>query len=280
MKMTNDKVNTGISVNVDSASNANNNGLKLTKMMTLPLSALQTTHFQRDVGRKNTASIKRNFDYAMLDPIKVSYRNGKYHIIDGQHRYISIAEKFGMDTMVNVIVLYDLTYEKEAEYFARQNENKRPLSHANVLKAKIVYDATARDMVSVCKDAGFVLSTGVGKARNKINAVATFEKIYDTLKPSKTYEMLSLIYACWDGDKEATSSVFLSGMADFYKLYGDKINIKRFVKIFSSVRAITITQAASSNVSRAYSKDRKVTMELVALYNKGLKNKLPEPNFV
>ena len=279
MKAMNDKVNVGM-VTDSGDTGVVNNGLKLTKMMTLPLRALQTTHFQRDIEHKNTNAIKKEFDTCMLDPIKVSYRNGKYHIIDGQHRYIVLCEMFGMDTMVNVVVLYDLTYEKEAEYFARQNENKRLLTHANVLKAKIVYDTTARDMVSVCKDAGFILSTGAGKARNKINAVATFTKIYNTLRPSKTYDMLSLIYSCWDGDNEATSSTFLSGMADFYKLYGDKINTKRFVKVFSNIRAMTITQAAKSNVSRAYSKDRKVTMELVALYNKGLKNKLPEPNFV
>lgn len=253
-----------------------NNGCTLPKQATLPLSELQTTHFQRDLNMSVINEIKSGYDPNRLDPIKVSYRNGKYYIIDGQHRYVALSEMFGLTTIVNVTILYGLTYEQEAEYFVTQNKNKTDVSQPHKLRGEIVYDAKARDMVSVCKAAGFVLSTGRGKAKNKINAVGTFKKIYNNLGSPNTFDMLSLIKQNWDGDSEAVRSTFLEGMADFYSLYGNQISAKRFNKVFGGVKAIDIITVVNKNPSKTWTKPRKMTMEMVAMYNKGIQKKLPE----
>ena len=113
---------------------------------------------------------------------------------------------------------------------------------------------------------------------DKINAVSTFEKVYDMLGNNDTANMLSLIRETWDGDKEALSAQFIEGFGKFYSLYGKKVNKTRFIKVFSNVPAIDITSAVNKQASLGMTKADRLVLKFREMYNYRYKNKLPEPS--
>lgn len=236
--------------------------------------------YQREIRRYKVENIKRNYDPLKAKPIVVSRRNGKYYIIDGDHTITAQRELFGETCMVDVRIIDGLTYEQESEYYDTQYDNCTKLSSIEHMKSRVEYESKAKDMVQLCADKGFVLATCMGKSKNKINAVSTFEKVYDMLGNNDTANMLALIKEIWDGDKEALSSQFLEGIGKFYSIYKGKMNTKRFVKVFSDVPAIDITSAVNKQASLGMTKADRMVLKFREMYNYRYKNKLPEPNFV
>ena len=66
---------------------ANVSGEK-TEIISIPIYKLNTTYTsQRTLRNRRLAeNIASNFDKNLLQPIVVSYRDGKWYVIDGQHR--------------------------------------------------------------------------------------------------------------------------------------------------------------------------------------------------
>ena len=77
--------------------------------------------YQRDIDQKEVAYIVSNFDLHQFGVIKVSFRDGKYYVYDGQHRITAFKIVNGnQDGFIRCEVHYGLTYEDEARYFAEQ----------------------------------------------------------------------------------------------------------------------------------------------------------------
>ena len=244
------------------------------EIITLPANRLLSAPYQRPVKPYVLRNIRRKFNKNKVKPIVVSYRNGSYYVVDGQHTLTVLREMFGKNVQVCVRVLRGLTYTEEAEYYSSQYEDCTKLSPMETLKADLEYDKKARDMSLTCKDAGFLLATEKGNEKNRITCISTFERVYDKLGNEDTNAMLKLVKEIWDGDKNATSSTFLSGMGEFYRLYGDKIKPKRFVKVMSQVSVIDVLNEAARTHIMSSKSDRVVNV-LVQYYNYMCKNKLP-----
>ena len=88
------------------------------ELLNIDLSYQRTETF--DVIRAN--KIARNFRKNELDPIHISYRDGKFYIVDGQHRvyaFILLNRKYiagRMDYM---------TFTEEVKAFMHQHEDKK-----------------------------------------------------------------------------------------------------------------------------------------------------------
>lgn len=244
------------------------------EIITLPANKLLSAPYQRPVDQKKIRNIMRKFNKNKVKPIIVSYRNGSYYVVDRQHTLTVLRMMFGNKAEVCVRVIRGMTSAEEAEYYYSQYEDCTNLSPMEMLKARMESDDKAKNMSLACKDAGYLLATEKGTERNRIACISTFEKVYDKLGNEDTNAMLKLMREVWDGDKNATSSAFLSGMGEFYRLYGDKIKPKRFVKVMSQVAAIDVlNEAARTHI--AATKSDKVTSVLVDHYNYMCKTKLP-----
>ena len=72
--------------------------------------------YQRPVNPKEVERLIREWDERLLDPITVSFRDGKFYVVDGQHRISAMREmNGGRGIMVNCKVYNGLTYEQEAD---------------------------------------------------------------------------------------------------------------------------------------------------------------------
>lgn len=77
--------------------------------------------YQRDIDQKRVSYIVSNYDPHKFGIIKVSFRDGKCYVYDGQHRIAAFKVLNGdQDGFVKCEVHYGLAYEDEAKYFAEQ----------------------------------------------------------------------------------------------------------------------------------------------------------------
>ena len=91
------------------------NGMK-SEIISLPLYKLNVTETsQRDkLNKKKINDIIKDFDPNLLGIITVSYRDGKWYIIDGQHRAIALNTIFGDEYLVDRKVIRNIPQQKES----------------------------------------------------------------------------------------------------------------------------------------------------------------------
>lgn len=95
--------------------------------------------YQRGVQRKRVEQIAANFNEYTANEPKVSYRNGKFYVTDGQHTIEGrILRNGGKDLLILCKVYTGLTVQQEALFFAEQNGFSAPLSAGIKLRAKVV----------------------------------------------------------------------------------------------------------------------------------------------
>ena len=95
--------------------------------------------YQRGVERKRVELIARDFNEYIVNEPKVSFRNGRYYVMDGQHTIEGcILRNGGEDRPILCKVYTGLTMEQEALLFAEQNGHAAPLSAGIKLRAKVV----------------------------------------------------------------------------------------------------------------------------------------------
>ena len=95
--------------------------------------------YQRGVQRKRVEMIAADFNEYVANEPKVSFRNGKYYVVDGQHTIEGrILRNGGKDLPILCKVYTGLTMEQEALFFAEQNGHSAPLTAGIKLRAKVV----------------------------------------------------------------------------------------------------------------------------------------------
>lgn len=81
--------------------------------------------YQRPVNSKEVERLIREWDDRLLDPIVVSFREGKYNVVDGQHRIAAMRlMNGGSGVMVNCKIYSGLTYEQEADFCYKLDKAK------------------------------------------------------------------------------------------------------------------------------------------------------------
>lgn len=116
--------------------------------------------YQRGVERKRVELIARDFNEYMVNEPKVSFRNGRYYVMDGQHTIEGcILLNGGEDRPILCKVYTGLTMEQETLLFAEQNGHAAPLSAGIKLRAKVVGgDAPSKAFVAATNRVGLSLN--------------------------------------------------------------------------------------------------------------------------
>jgi hypothetical protein len=106
------------------------------KIASIPVSLLCTDfEYQRGTDSKTIHALIREWDIAKCSFLLVSYRDGKFYVVDGQHRreaakYLEVQE-------LPCIILTGLTQADEALIFSRQNRNVKVLNVYNTFDANL-----------------------------------------------------------------------------------------------------------------------------------------------
>ena len=179
--------------------------------------------YQRNLSWIHVKKAAENFDLNQINPIKISRRNGINYVFNGQHTAEIIAMVSGSrETPVWCMIYDDLDYSEEADIFANQMKNVKPLLPYEIFNANCEAgndkELTIRGLVE-----SYNLKITSGAAPGCICAVGALESIYDKYGYDMLDHVLQLIIATWEGEPKSFSANMLNGLARFLYAYQDRI---------------------------------------------------------
>lgn len=225
--------------------------------------------YQRPVQEADVTRIVKNFNPLMLDDIIVSYRDGAYHIIDGQHRTTALKRINNGDCMIWCKVLTGLTYTEEAELYNKFNNSSRRLTYTDQVRAHIEAkdDSALNDIKHIIESVGFELNTTRGGNKSgHVSCLKATVNAYKLLGRDDFEWMLRLINRFWNGHKNNTHQDIIIGLSLFLVIYKDFIDEDTFVKQMSRTTPQQVLDAAKNDHS-ARKKDIRLAKQFFIQYN-------------
>ncbi len=187
--------------------------------------------YQRRLNTDRVARIVAGFDERIANEPKVSYRDGRYYVFDGQHTVLARKQMNGnVDLPILCKVYYGMTEQDEALLFAMQTGDSAALTPSDRLRAKLhgedklsneFYEATEEAGLHV----GFERGGGVGRIICINTAFAEFKRV-----GAEVYkEALSILLEAWGGDPDSLRVEVLQGIVHFVELYHDEYDRNRLI---------------------------------------------------
>ncbi len=244
------------------------------KIMTLNTKDLVSSQpYQRDINQKEVAYIVSNFDPHQLGIIKVSYRGGKNHVYDGQHRIAALKVlNNNQDCFVKCEVHYGLTYEDEAKYFADQYLGAKKVDL--IYRWRALYEAKSEPVYSIVNSVraiGIEVKFTKAKAANRIIAFKQLNEMWEKLGSEETLKILTLLKKAWEYDVNGFDGNIILGMREFFYTYGNEIHEDTFVKqMRKQIPSMLIIEGKKDKLSKNGLNYAKVIWDK---YNCGLKSR-------
>lgn len=226
--------------------------------------------YQRSLSMQHVHRAVENFDLNQINPIKVSRRDGKNYVFNGQHTAEIVAEVSGSrETPVWCMIYDDLEYNEEADIFANQMKNVKPLSPYEIFNANCEAGNDKELMIKGLVES-YNLKISAKQEAGAICAVSALESIYDKYGYDVLDHVLRLIIITWEGEQKSFAANMMNGVARLLNSYGSQINDDMFKEKLSVVSIKELTKTAKER--RAGSLGFAEAMLLV--YNKRMKNAL------
>ena len=244
----------------------------------MPFNQLGKAGYNRGINRSWVNEIKREWRDDLEGPAKVSFRDGKYWIIDHQHQIQAKYELNGCDPnmMVMCEVYTGLTYEQEADLYYRLNTSSRPLSFADKIKGRIeAKDAEALKFRDVIESCGYIIGGGASTSLNALRAAWVIFKKDDGEKLTR---ILRITKASWPENPDGVQDQMIKGVSLFLENHGAEYDNARLVKVLRAVNPKEIINQANAHYSatnsKSYTKPYCTYFALLEAYNYHLHNKL------
>lgn len=245
---------------------------------TIPFNQLAKAGYNRGIRRSHVNNIKKNFREDLVHPAIVSFRDGKYWIVDHQHQSQAIYELNGCDpnTPIRCEVKTGLTYEEEAQLYYLLNTTSTPLTFADTMVGRIeAKDAEAIKFRNIVESCGYVIGVNTS---NSISAVSLIWKLFKKDGGEHLSRVLSLIHSCWPADKSGVDSRIINGVSLFLQHHGNEYRAEQFIKRLSAEEPKSLIRRANSYYmqmdSRAFTKHYCMYSIIVACYNTKLHNRI------
>lgn len=209
--------------------------------------------YQRPVDEKEVDRLIREWDERLLDPLVVSFRDGKFNLVDGQHRVAAMRKKNGGNEVMAVCKIYSgLTYEQEAELCYKLDKAKKRLSLSQSTNA-LAESGTDEDVAKIkrlVERNGFRWALGKRSGKDyEIVSTRAVINAYRLLGADDFSRMLRILDSTWHGESHSLHAVVISGLALFLITYGTEFNERTFVKRLSVVSPVEIIRRGKLDYS-------------------------------
>lgn len=232
--------------------------------------------YQRRLRPSVVDSIVRDFNGDTFNEPKVSNRDGKYWVFDGQHTLAAWRKmNGGEDKPIYCKVFKGMTWLDECKRFIVQDGFGGDPSINERLGA--AYAAREPDVIGMVKGAelvGFKVSFKNNKTNKTICAVSALYKAFNMVGSDVYVEMLTAIRDTWNFDPDSVCAQIINAMTVFYKTYygnfkrGDLVNsLKRITpaQIIREGRTLHIKNGFAREIVKSYNKNRKYKLDIEKL---------------
>jgi hypothetical protein len=179
--------------------------------------------YQRGLDNRRVPEIADNFDERVANEPKVSARDGKYFVFDGQHTIAARKMRNGgEDLPIHCKVYAGLSAQDEALLFAQQTGFAAKVYPGARIRALVFAgDPDAISFLKATESVGLRISFHQARGQNRIGCVSTAYAMFQSVGAEIYIEALRIIVAAWGGHKDSLRTVTLQGVAEFVKLYHD-----------------------------------------------------------
>lgn len=192
-------------------------------------------NYQRNINTTFVQKIVSEFDPNKVDPVHVSYRDGKYYIIDGQHTVAALEIANGNKPVdVICIVHKGMTYTDEANYYVEQYEKKHRHTYTEMTMARYeAGDKLACEIASKVKNVGGKLPYDKSaKTGMKIGAVKKVTTLYQK-DSNNTVLAIKCLVEAYKGRETSIPAEIIAGTMEFLRLYDNQVLTSRLVEALS-----------------------------------------------
>ena len=202
--------------------------------------------YQRVLHVEKVAHIAENFSEYIANEPKVSYRDGRFYVFDGQNTVEARRTcNGGKDVTIRCKVFYGLTKEDEATLFAIQTGNATCLTAGERLRANLVAEnPDALYFVGITSNAGVEFAYDGIRAPWKIYCIETAYELYKQYGCERYVEMLRIINEAWKGNVDSNPAFEEPSMILLEQIFTiDKSRIERFMGYASKAEMLRIDMA-------------------------------------
>lgn len=198
--------------------------------------------YQRRQKPDQITKISCDFDERVANEPKVSYRDGRYFVFDGQHTIAARVHRNGGNPLpILCKVYFGMTEKEEALLFAKQTGYSRALGAGPELRARAFGDdEVVQKFIKATEEAGALLDMSQKRGKNRLACVGTAFNEFSRLGPEKYKEALGILLEAWDGDPDALRAETVTAMCAFVDLYWKEYDRKRLVRRCRKVDPITV----------------------------------------
>lgn len=240
------------------------------KMMVIDTSEIEVPRekYQRDFNDPRTKRIVKDFDERIANEPKLSFRDNKYYVFDGQHTIA--ARKLingGHDLPVLCKVYFGMTAEEEALLFAKQTGESAPVTAGARIRAEIFgKDEIAVAFLKANESIGLSLDYDHERGENRIGCIKTALDAYRRLGEERYKEAMIILAKAWDGAPDSFRSENVIAITRFIHIYHDKYNPSRLIEQLSQVDPLTIPRRGHA-VGTKFAGYKKYLYQVYKIYN-------------
>ena len=224
--------------------------------------------YQRNLSMLHVKKAVENFDLNQINPIKVSRRDGINYVFNGQHTAEIVALASGSrETPVWCMIYDDLEYNEEADIFANQMKNVKPLLPYEIFNANCEAGSEKELMIKSLVES-YDLKIASSSTPGCICAVGALESIYNKYGYEMLNRVLGLIIMTWEGETKSFSANMMNGIASLLNAFENEIKDEIFKEKLGDISIKEIVKTAKER--RAGSLGYAETM--LIFYSKRMKN--------
>lgn len=224
--------------------------------------------YQRSLSMQHVRKAVENFDLNQINPIKVSRRNGINYVFNGQHTAEIVALASGSrETPVWCMIYDELEYNEEADIFANQMKNVKPLLPYEIFNANCEAGSEKELMIRSLVES-YNLKITSSSTPGGICAVGALDSIYSKFGYEMLNHVLGLIIMTWEGEPKSFSANMMNGVARLLNAFGDEIKDNVFKEKLGDISVREVVKTAKER--RAGSLGYAETM--LIFYSKRMKN--------
>lgn len=247
---------------------------KWSEIRYLPICKLRTNPmYKRHLNMNWLNHIINNFDVNLVGLPWVSYRNGSFFILDGQHLVKALGIKFNEPSYpVLCKVFYGFTEKDETELCIKLQTAIKPLDTFSSIKMQTFNgDQATRTFRQCTAKVGFAINrTNQRNSGYNIRAIKKAQECFNVLGAEKYEFMLSTLLKTWDGAAWSVSSKMLDGMCLLIR--STDVNQKQFVKKLSCFTENDINDLAFRHFK--HQKRNRIAWVLGMLYDENIDFKM------
>lgn len=183
---------------------------------------------QRNYQASKASNLAAKFDLEAIGFPVVNKRDGRYWIVDGQHRIGALKlVGFSDDDQIQVECYEGLSEAEEAEQFLTRDDRTKISTFDRFRISVVAGRDEEKEIERIVHDGGFRIAQG--KRERAIGAVESLRFAYD-LSPAVLGRTLCILGAAFDGDPEALTSDLLKGMALVCQRYNGSLDDSKAVQ--------------------------------------------------